>query len=94
MLTTLAAAIISGGFVFAAAIVNGRAQRRTRVAVEGVHDEVRTNHGRRAGEYLEDISQVKTDLNSLATTFAKHVDSDAEQFRIVTQGLEELKQRG
>lgn len=34
-------------------VVTLRSNRKNRKATEAVHDEIRTNHGKRAGEYLE-----------------------------------------
>lgn len=51
------------------------ANRKTRDKIEQVHGEVRTNHGRRAGDYLEDISKV---LNSQAVMTGRLDDLSAK----------------
>lgn len=47
------------GFLFRKKIQNSNAEVRD--SVNAIHEEVRTNHGLKASEYLEMIAQVKTD---------------------------------
>lgn len=55
-------------------------QRATRAKVEEVHQEVRTNHGKQASEYLEMIGELKKGQDALLWLFAEHTQQDAAAF--------------
>lgn len=79
----MAALITTLGAVAVALIT--RSNRKTRRAVEDVHAEVRTNNGKRAGEYIEDVPTVlamglRNMGQVLADALADHTASDAENF--------------
>lgn len=72
--------------------------RKTRGAVGRVHDEVRTNHGLRAGDYLEMVAQVQETsaaqgrvIASLAQSWGDHTVADAVSFEEISKRLEHIE---
>lgn len=45
-----------------------------------LHDEVRTNHGRPAREYLEMVAEVRTDVRDLREFMTTHAADDTRAF--------------
>jgi hypothetical protein len=77
---TIAAAVIAAlGVIISTWLAN----RKTRRGVTAVHDEVRTNHGKRAGEYLENV-------DALLTLFAEHTAQDERNFNELRRGMDAL----
>lgn len=66
------------GVVYAA-----RAAAGARSAAKEVHAEVKTNHGKTAGQYLEMIQDVKEDL-------AAHTEQDDRNFRELRDRIDQL----
>lgn len=74
------AAITATGAIIAAFISRGN-----RKAIEAVHEEVRTNHGKTAGQHLEGLEDVMVQgmaamAQVLADALNDHTASDAENF--------------
>lgn len=83
-LTPIIVAAIGGGSVVAAAWLPSR---KTRKAVEAVHTEVKTNHGKSAYQYLEMVADVKEMVESnrqdqaeIVQLIADHTAQDASNF--------------
>lgn len=51
----IAAAIIAGLFSVIVVVLQNRANRALKSSVQDVHEEVRTNHGIRQGQRIEDL---------------------------------------
>lgn len=75
-------------------VVTRRAAARTAEKVDNVHAEVRTNHGMRAGEYLELLTSIQSEVASqgrvvahLAQAWGDHTVSDAVSFEEITKRL-------
>lgn len=64
-----------------AAVVSARRARQT-------HAEVRTNHGLRAGEYLELVS---ANILDLKTSLDDHTANDTEQFEALQRQISNLQ---
>jgi tetrahydromethanopterin S-methyltransferase subunit G len=79
----IAAAIILGVCGIVAA-VQGRKQSKK---IEAVHEEVRTNHGRRLGQRVEELGE---DVGALLGLFAEHADHDTRNFKALEQRLDRL----
>lgn len=89
METVLAAIITTLGAVY---VTLG--QRRTRRAVTDVHDEIRTNHGLRAGEYLERVAEVQISVARLRLDLADHAVTDSENFDSLRKSLNTIINQG
>jgi hypothetical protein len=63
--------------------VGGIYAARVGRSVKAVHEEVRTNHGKRAGEYLEMVPDMMKLL-------AEHTVQDADQFGQIAKRLDDL----
>lgn len=81
---TVTAAIVMGVCAVAAAVPGAIAARR----VNKVHDEVRTNHGLRQGDYVELTAMV---VGELKTAFTEHVEVDKASFDALTAGQAEIR---
>lgn len=98
-LETLAVAMTGGvGLILSTTLPVILSNRRTKDAVAAVHDEVRTNHGQRAGDYLEGIADLKefssrqTALfEALAKTWADHTIADAVSFEEISTRLGQIE---
>jgi hypothetical protein len=91
----IVAAIGAAGLVLAG-FVQVLGQRKTRKTVEAVHDEVRTNHGKSASDYLEMVEEVKDKLtqveanqNAFVRLLADHTTQDGRQFQEIHDMLTE-----
>lgn len=62
--------------------------RRSRNDVSAVHEEVRTNHGMRAGEYLESIAAAQTVQSNLLLA---HTTQDEGQFKAIHEESARLR---
>lgn len=86
--TLILVAIITGIFGVLQVVTSRKTDRK----IEQVHGEVKTNHGRRAGEYLEDIPKV---LNTQAVMtgrlddLAAKVDGVERQVEALDKKLDE-----
>lgn len=79
--------------------------RRTQTKVDAVHAEVKTNHGLRAGEYMEmvaevlaearthaaKVTQVEAMVTDLSQQWADHTISDAVSFDEISARLEGIE---
>lgn len=73
--------------------------RKTREELKGIRQEVATNHGLRAGEYLEmiadvseDMSKARIDMAELKVLFAEHQSQDDANFAAVRRGIQSLRE--
>lgn len=78
------AAVIAGFFALAVTMLQVRASTRLATKVSEVHDEVRTNHGVRQGQRIEDLGVDVAWIRGQMVTkqeLADHTKQDAENFR-------------
>lgn len=61
--------------------------RSTRKAVGEVHDEVRTNHGKKAYEYLEGIDDLKQGQEAMFVMLAEHTLQDDKNFKELREAV-------
>lgn len=67
-----------------AAIAALQSSRRSK----GVHDEIRTNHGLRQGDYVELTAMVVGELKDWST---QHAADDKHSFAVLSAGQEEIR---
>lgn len=78
------AALIAGIFGVVVAVIQVRSSARITAKVAEVHEEVRTNHGVRQGQRIEDLSVDVAWIRGQMVTkqeLADHTKQDAENFR-------------
>lgn len=77
------AAIIAGIFSLLVVFMQNRANRALAKGVTAVHEEVRTNHGIRQGQRIEDIGDSLEQIKRTMVTkveFTEHTEQDKEHF--------------
>jgi hypothetical protein len=85
-------AAIAGIFaVLAASVPAWIYTRKTHKAVEAVHTEVKTNHGKAAFEYLEMVEEVSRKQDHLVDLIAGHTIQDDINFRLIERRLERME---
>ena len=95
-------AVVAGCFSLAGIAMS---QRKTRQGVEAVRAEVSTNHGMRAGEYLETIHAEVASVRNLAEAMERHqaqlaqaltdhTIADAENFERLRRLIADKESRG
>lgn len=93
---TLINVIIGTGGLVVVAIIGYLGQRVTRSQVRDLHDEVRTNHGLKAGQYLEltaasaakaavEAAVARSVAESLVGEFRKHAEQDRINFEEIRE---------
>lgn len=101
MITSAGATILSAVILAIAGIVVALVQQvRTQRKVSEVHDALKTNHGKRPGEYLEmvgelseQVAKIDRGLSAVACTVADHTLADEVNFQVIRERQEVLDQR-
>lgn len=99
-MTDIVVALIGAAALIASVTMPIIITRRVGSKVDAVHDEVRTNHGMRAGDYLEKVADLQVEvaaqgkvLTHLAQAWGDHTVSDAVSFKEINDRLEVLAER-
>lgn len=83
-LAYIIAALIAGVFAVVVTVIQVRSSSRLAARVSEVHDEVRTNHGIRQGQRVEDLGVDVAWIRDQMVTkkeLSDHTKQDAENFR-------------